>query len=404
MHKLINIIITVVILSSSLTTFAEDDKKKDKKSGYKFEDVLILPATPVQDQHRSGTCWSFSGLSFLESEMLRLGKPKVNLSEMFIVWHTYSEKAIKHVRLHGNLNFSPGGAFHDVTNIISKYGIVPESIYDGLEYGEEQHVHGEMDRVLREFVDAVVENKNKKLTTAWNEAYTLILDSYLGELPKQFEYEGKRYTPQSFADDFIGLNMNDYVEITSYTHHPFYSKFIIEIPDNWSWDEVYNVPMKELEEIIDYSLNNGYTVAWASDVSEKGFASSNKGIAVMPVAPEKEMSDAEIARWESLPERERENELYKLEKPVPELEVTQEMRQIAFNNFQTTDDHGMHIIGYAKDQNGKIFYKVKNSWGDYNQYNGYLYASKPYMRYKTMCIMVHKDAIPLHIKQKLELE
>jgi bleomycin hydrolase len=404
MHKLINIIITVVILSSSLTTFAEDDKKKDKKSGYKFEDVLILPATPVQDQHRSGTCWSFSGLSFLESEMLRLGKPKVNLSEMFIVWHTYSEKAIKHVRLHGNLNFSPGGAFHDVTNIISKYGIVPESVYDGLEYGEEQHVHGEMDRVLREFVDAVVENKNKKLTTAWNEAYTLILDSYLGELPKQFEYEGKRYTPQSFADDFIGLNMNDYVEITSYTHHPFYSKFIIEIPDNWSWDEVYNVPMKELEEIIDYSLNNGYTVAWASDVSEKGFASSNKGIAVMPVAPEKEMSDAEIARWESLPERERENELYKLEKPVPELEVTQEMRQIAFNNFQTTDDHGMHIIGYAKDQNGKIFYKVKNSWGDYNQYNGYLYASKPYMRYKTMCIMVHKDAIPLHIKQKLELE
>jgi len=402
--KLINIIITTVILFFSITSSFGDDKKKDKKSGYKFEDILLLPATPVEDQHRSGTCWSFSGLSFLESEMLRSGKPKVNLSEMFIVWHTYSEKAIKHVRLHGNLNFSAGGAFHDVTNTISEYGIVPESVYDGLEYGEELHVHGEMDRVLREFVDAVIENKNKKLTTAWHEAYTLILDSYLGELPRQFEYEGKQYTPQSFADEFVGLNMDDYVEITSYTHHPFYSKFIIEIPDNWSWDEVYNVPLKELEEIIDYSLNNGYTVAWATDVSEKGFASSNKGIAVLPAAPEKEMSDAEIARWESLPEREREDELYKLEKPVPELEVTQEMRQIAFNNFQTTDDHGMHIIGYAKDQNEQIFYKVKNSWGDYNRYNGYLYVSKPYMRYKTMCIMVHKDAIPQHIKQKLELE
>jgi bleomycin hydrolase len=403
MSRIIISTIFLTILSISITSFAGQGGDSDKDTGYRFKDVVILPNTPVKDQHRSGTCWSFSGLSLLESEMLRLGKSQVDLSEMFIVWHTYSEKARKHVRTHGNLNFSAGGAFHDVTNIISRYGIVPESVYDGLEYGEDKHVHGEMDRVLSEFVDAVVENKNNKLSSSWHEAFTLTLDSYLGEIPQKFTYEGLEYSPLSFADSYLELDMDDYVEITSYTHHPFYTKFILEIPDNWSWDEMYNVPINELEEIIDYSLNNGFTVAWAADVSEKGFVSSNKGFAVIPAYPEEDMSNAEIARWESLPEREKENELYKLEKPVPEMVITQEMRQEAFDNFQTTDDHGMHIIGYARDQDNRIFYKVKNSWGDYNNYDGYLYVSKPYMHYKTMCIMVHKDGIPPHIRQKLQL-
>ena len=395
-------LLSVLLLLPSIQAFSEENPKEgNKPKGYIFEDILELPATPVKDQHRSGTCWSFSGLSLLESEMLRLGKPEVNLSEMFIVWHTYNEKAKKHVRVHGNLNFAAGGAFHDVTNMISKYGIVPESVYDGLEYGEENHVHGEMDRVLREFVDAVVENKNRKLSTAWREAFRKTIDSYLGELPREFEYEGETYTPLSFAREYVGLNMDDYVEISSYTHHPFYSKFILEVPDNWSWDEVYNVPLKDLEEIIDYSLLNGYTIAWAADVSEKGFSTSNKGIAVLPAVPESDMSDAEITRWEELPEREKEKELYQLEEPVPEMEVTQEMRQAAFDNFQTTDDHGMHIIGMAKDQEGRTFYKVKNSWGDYNKYDGYFYVSKPYVSYKTMDIMVHKDAIPPQIREKL---
>ncbi len=403
MFKIKYYLTVAVILGLAASVTANDNDKKKKDTGYTFEDIVTLPATPVKDQHRSGTCWSFSGLSLLESEMLRLGKPVVDLSEMFIVWLTYSEKAVKFVRTHGSLNFSAGGAFHDVTNMISKYGIVPEPAYTGLQYGEEKHVHGEMDRVLREFAEAVVENKNNKLSTAWREAFTSTLNSYLGEIPNKFMYEGVQYTPQSFAENFIGLDLDDYIELTSYTHHPFYSKFILEIPDNWSWDAIYNVPMNELEETIDYALDNGYTVAWAADVSEKGFASSNKGVAVIPAAPVKDMTNAEISRWESLPERERENELYKLEQTVPELEITQEMRQEAFDNFQTTDDHGMHITGYAKDQFGNIFYKVKNSWGDYNKYNGYLYVSKPYMRYKTMSIMLHKEAIPQHIKGKLGL-
>jgi len=398
---LLGIVFFIAIAGNS---FAGNEVKKDKKpEGYVFEDVISLPTTPVKDQYRSGTCWSFSALSFLESEMLRLGKPEVNLSEMFVVWHAYSDKATKDVRLHGSLNFGPGGAFHDVTNVISKYGIVPESVYDGLNYGEEKHVHGEMDRVLKQEVDAVIENRNRKLTTVWHDAVDGTLNSYLGELPEEFEYKGKQYTPQSFASNYVGLDMDDYVEITSYTHHPFYSKFVLEVPDNWSWDKVYNVPLNELEEIIDYSLKNGYTVAWAADVSEKGFVTSNKGVAVLPAAPAEDMTNAEIARWDSLPQKEKEKELYELNQPVPELNVTQEMRQRAFDDYQTTDDHGMHIVGTAKDQNGDIFYKVKNSWGDYNKYDGYFYASKPYVRYKTMCIMVNKNAIPQSIREKLEL-
>ncbi len=402
MNMKLRLIFTALIVVCTISVFAED-KKKEEVKGYVFEDEIELAATPVKDQYRSGTCWSFSGLSFLESEMLRLGKPEVDLSEMFIVWHTYSEKAKKHVRMHGNLNFAGGGAFHDVTNMIREFGIVPESVFSGLNYGEEKHVHGEMDKVLKEHVDAVVENKNRKLTTVWHESIDATLDSYLGELPKKFEYEGKQYTPQSFASDYVGLHMDDYVEITSYTHHPFYDKFILEVPDNWSWDEVYNVPLNELEQIIEYALTNGLTVAWATDISEKGWATSNKGVAVVPAAPAEDMSDAEIAKWEALPQKEKEKELYKLEKPVPELVVTQEMRQAAFDNYQTTDDHGMHIIGTAKDQNGNTFYKVKNSWGDYNKYEGYFYASKPYVNYKTMCIMVHKDGIPQSIREKLKL-
>jgi bleomycin hydrolase len=287
--------------------------------------------------------------------------------------------------------------------MIRKYGIVPECVYDGLNYGEKKHVHGEMDRMLSEEVNAVIENRNKKLSTAWHDAVNNTLNSYLGELPKSFTYDGKEYTPLSFAKEYVGLNMNDYVEITSYTHHPFYSKFILEVPDNWSWDEVYNVPMEEMEQIIDNSLDNGYTVAWATDISEKGFSTSKKGVAVVPDLNFEDMEDAEIAKWEKLSDKEKEEKLFDLNGPGAEKTISQEMRQIDFDNYQTTDDHGMLILGTAKDQNGSIYYKVKNSWGNYNDYDGYFYASKPYVRYKTMCIMVNKEAIPKNIRKKLNL-
>lgn len=402
MHKLRNLFLTGLVLISVVAS-AQDKKEEEKEDGFKFTSVKEIPCTSVKDQYRSGTCWSFSGLGFLEAEMLRLGKPVVDLSEMFVVRHAYSDKATKYVRLHGSLNFGAGGAFHDVTNVIKNYGIVPEEVYKGLNYGEEKHVHGELDRVLLENVKAVVDNPNKKLTNAWHEAFEGTLETYLGKFPEKFNYQGKDYTPQTFAAEYVGLNMSDYVEITSYTHHPFYSKFIIEIPDNWSWDEVYNVPLNELNEIIDNAVNTGYTVAWAADVSEKGFLTSQKGIAVIPEVDKQNMSDAEISKWEKLSDKEKNEELFKLSKPGKEKIINQELRQVDFDNYQTTDDHGMLIVGTAKDQNGAMYYKVKNSWGDYNDYDGFFYASKPYVEYKTMSIMVHKDAIPKNIRKKLNL-
>jgi bleomycin hydrolase len=250
---------------------------------------------------------------------------------------------------------------------------------------------------------ALVKNPNRKISPVWHETIVSTLNTYLGALPERFEYKGKNYTPQSFAREVVGLNMDDYVEITSFTHHPFYTSFILEVPDNWSWDKVYNVPLAEMEEIIDYSLQNGFTVAWATDVSEKGFLSSNRGVAMVPVKRTEEMTNAEILRWEKLSDREKEDETYRITKPGPELEITQELRQVDFDSQQTTDDHGMHIVGLARDQTGKTFYKVKNSWGDYNLYDGYFYASKAYVNYKTTSIMVHKDAIPAPIRTKLGL-
>lgn len=327
----------------------------------------------------------------------------VDLSPMFVVYHAYMEKAQKYVRMHGKTNFDAGGVFHDVTNVITRYGIVPDEVYRGLEYGEDKHVHGEMDNLLKKQVGAIVENTNRKLSPVWQEPVRSTLDSYLGELPERFSYQGKDYTPQSFAREYVGLNMDDYVEITSFSHHPYYSRFILEIPDNWAWEEVYNVPLEDLEEIIEAGLDNGYSFAWASDVSEKGFLSGNKGIAVVPEVKTVDMTNAEITRWESLSDRQREDELYRIDGPVSEMEVTPEARQAAFDNFQTTDDHGMHIVGKATDQAGNVYYKVKNSWGNYNRLDGFFYASKPYVLYKTTLIMIHKDAIPAHIRQKMKI-
>lgn len=370
---------------------------------YKFTNVVDLPATSVKNQGSSGTCWSFSGVSFIESEVLRIGKESLDLSDMFVVRECYDAKAKKYVRMHGKLNFGQGGAFHDVTWVIKNFGIVPEEVYTGLKIGGEVHLHSEMEAMLKGQVEAIAANKNKKLSPVWQGVLNSTLDAYLGEIPEEFEYEGKKYTPKSFAEEKVGLNMDDYVEIGSFTHHPFYSKFAIEIPDNWMWDDIYNVPIDELEEIVDYALENGYTVAWGSDVSEKGFATKTKGVAVIPDVSRDNAPDAEIDKWESLTTSEKENKMYKLDKPVKEMLITQELRQEAFDDFRTTDDHGMHITGMVQDQEGNKFYKVKNSWGDYNAFDGYFYCSKSFFRFKTIDVMVHKNAIPPAIRKKLGL-
>lgn len=382
------------------TTFAQEEKQE--KEGYNFTTVKDLPVTPVKNQYRSGTCWSFSGISFLESELLRMGKGEFDLSEMFVVRNAYQEKAIKYIRFHGNFNFGGGGAFHDVTHVYKTYGIVPEEAYSGKVIGEDNHIHGELDAVTEAYVDAVLKNRNKKLSPVWAQGFEGILDAYLGVYPETFTYEGTEYTPQSFAE-YLGLDMNDYIEIGSYTHHPFYEPFIIEIPDNWMLDVVYNLPMDEMLEVIDYAIDNDYTVAWGSDVSEKGFSWKN-GVAIVPDEEVTDLSGTEKEKWEKLTDKEKKNALYNFEGPVKEKVITQEMRQEAFDNYLSTDDHGMEITGTATDQEGNLYYKVKNSWGNDNHiYDGFFYASRPFVALKTIDIMVHKDAIPEKVRKKLGL-
>ena len=379
------------------------DAKSNQPKGYQFTDIKRLPATSVKDQARAGTCWSWSGISFFESEMIRMGKEPIDLSAMYIVRHAYSDKATKFVRLHGSMNFAVGGAFCDVMHVIKNYGIVPMDVYNGLNYGEPNHAFGEIDDVLAGYVNAVIKNSNKKLSTAWKKGFDGILDAYLGEEPEKFEYKGKEYTPRTFADEVVGLNMDDYVSLTSFTHHPFYSQFAIEVPDNWLWGMSYNLPIDELAQVMSNAIDNGYTFAWASDVSEKGFQTSQPGVAVVPTTDTKEMSGAEIAKWEAMPKGKQTQDAFK-QGPAPEKVITQEMRQQEFDNYLTTDDHGMHVIGKAKDQNGTVYYIVKNSWNQYNKFGGYFYASEPFMKYKTMNIIVHKNAIPKDIRKKLGIK
>ena len=406
-HQIATIMKKAILLAAaaliSVGSFAQKEKKKEevKPEGYKFTIVKQVPGTPVKDQFRSGTCWSFSGLGFVENELLRMGKGEYDLSEMWLVRNCYAAKAEKYVRLQGNFNFGGGGGSFDIFWVMNNFGFVPEEAYAGLQYGEPKHVHGELDALAKSYVDVIVKNPNKKLSTAWKKGFDGILDAYLGVKPEKFTYKGVEYTPASFAKS-LALNPDDYISFTSYTHHPFYSKFILEIPDNWLWEESYNIPMDEMEQIIDNAINTGYTVNWGADVSEKGFQ-YNKGVAVIPQTDVAVLSNSEKAKWTELTAKERESMFYNLEKPVVEQTIIQEMRQVAFDNYQTTDDHGMVIEGIAKDQLGNKFYLVKNSWSADGIYKGYFYASRPFVQYKTMNIMVHKNAIPLEIQKKLGL-
>lgn len=400
MNKILGIATIALFLAA--TSMAQDGKtiKLKAESGYDFTVVKDLAATPVQNQYRTGTCWSFSALAFFESELLREGKGEQNLSEMYVVNHTYKDKADQYVRMHGKTNFGAGGAFTDVAYVWKKYGIIPEEVYTGLNHGSTKHNHAELDNVLTAYVDAVIEDKQKTITPNWKVGYDAVVDSYLGEIPETFEYEGKEYTPKSYAQD-LGLDMDDYVSLTSYTHHPFYVPFILEIPDNWLHLKSYNLPLDELMEVMDKAIMDGYTFAWGADVSEKEFA-FREGLAIVP--EDKETIEVKGKDDKNYSDAGAEKVSNAFEEPVKQVDVTQEMRQKGFDDWETTDDHGMQITGIVKDQNGEKYYIVKNSWGTkYNDLDGYFFASEAYVRLKTMNIFLDKDAIPKDIAKKLSL-
>ncbi|MDY3266710.1 MAG: C1 family peptidase [Phocaeicola sp.] len=395
-----NKLIALAALGLCFTSVNAQEAKDKAEEGFVFTTIKENPITSIKNQNRSSTCWSFSSAAFFESEMLRLGKGEVDLSEMFVVHHTMEERAVNYVRYHGDASFSPGGSFEDIVACYRQHGLVPQEAMPGIMYGDSLPVHNELDAVAGAYVEAIGKGKFSKLTPVWKEGLRSIYDTYLGECPKEFTYKGKTYTPRTFADEVVGLNMDDYISLTSYTHHPFYTQFNVEVQDNWRNALSYNLPIEELMEVMDNAVRKGYTFAWGADVSEQGF--TRDGIAVFPDAAKgAELTGSDMARWLGLSASDKRKEL--TSKPLPEINVTQEMRQIAFDNWETTDDHGMLIYGLAKDQNGKEYFMVKNSWGESGKYKGIWYASKAFVAYKTMNILVHKDAIPSKIAKKLGL-
>ena len=386
---------------AALPIFAQEPAKAE----YEFTTIKENPITSIKNQYRSGTCWCFSALSFVESEILRTKGYELDLSEMFVVGKSYRDRAVKYVRLDGHLNFAAGSSFGDVLHVINDYGIVPQEAMPGFNYGTELPEHNELDAVLKGYVDAVKGNPNKKLSTAWLRGFDGIVEAYFGEYPETFTVDGVEYTPKSFSEH-IGFNYDDYVNLSSFTHHPFYEPFILEVCDNWRWDSAYNLPIDELMDVMYNAIENGYTIAWGSDVSEKGF--TRDGLAVL-LEEEKAKAGSDQEKWvgketekqaEKAAAKKGKKEVVKPELPK-EMTVTQEMRQDGYDRKTTTDDHGMHIYGLAQDQNGTKYFLVKNSWGVTGKYDGIWYASDSFVRGKTLNIVVHKDALPEAIKAKL---
>ena len=385
-----------VLVSLGMSAFAQEAKE-----GFQFTTVKENPITSIKNQNQSGTCWAFSSLSFFESELLRMGKGEFDLCEMYLAHKTYEDRAKASVRMHGDISFSQGGSFYDAVYCMKQYGMIPQDAMPqpGTLYGDTLPNHNELFNIAEAYVNAVAKGSQKKLSPVWFNGLNAIYDSYLGVVPEKFNHNGKEYTPKTYMES-LGLDMNDYVSLTSYTHHPFYEQFVIEVQDNWRWGLSYNLPLDEFMETMDYAVKNGFTFAWGSDVSETGF--TRNGIAVCPdVKKGADLTGSDMARWTGLSATDRRNEL--TSRPLPEIEVTQEMRQEAYDNWETTDDHGMLIYGIAKDQNGKEYFMVKNSWGFSGKYKGIWYASKAFVAYKTMNILIHKDGIPKKIAKKLGL-
>lgn len=378
------------------TNYSFSENKSCSSSGLRL--TSEVPSTSVKDQYETGTCWSFSGLSFIESELIRQGKGIYDLSELFVVRYNYMRKAERYIRMHGKANFSVGGEANDVSQVIDIFGIVPEDNYPGYAKNQALREDEEMDKELKAYVDSIVLVSENSFDSDWKDGYQLILDKYMGPVPSEFSYNNQIYTPITFARE-LGISSGNYQLITSFIHYPFYKPFILEVPDNWSWEESMNVPLNELVNIIDTALHNGYSVAWALDISEKGF-SFKKGMACVP---EKVYISDTMIISDSVSNSIKIGVNFDFKNPEKEITIDESMRQKAFDNFSTTDDHLMHIVGSAISADGHKYYYVKNSWGPENQFNGYIFVSEAYFRYKTISIMVNKKAVPLAIANKFNL-
>jgi aminopeptidase C len=399
MRKLLTLAVVTLI---AISVQAKSEKKDSvNPNAPVFTTVKENKITSIKDQNKSGTCWCYSTLAFLESEILKKTGKEYDLGEMFVVNKTYMDRAKAAVRMHGDISYAEGGSAYDPIYCAINYGLCPETAMPlpGTLYGDTLANFGELTKVTTAYVDAIAKSDLKKLSPVWQSGFQSILDNYLGKCPEKFTYMGKQYTPQSFASS-LGLNWNDYVSITSYTHHPFWKPFIVEVQDNWRWAESYNVPIEDMIRIIDNAINDGYTVAWGSDVSEDGFTRSGLGI-MLDEKKTREMSGTDADHWFKLDRKNKTEKIDSLGVNAPEVNVTQDMRQKAYDNWETTDDHGMQIYGIAKDQNGKEYYMVKNSWGKYGKYKGIWYVTKTFAAYKTMDFMVNKNAIPKDIRKKL---
>ncbi len=396
-------LVSLVLIAASLTAAAQSRPAAPvKTSDYQFTTIKELPVTSIKNQYRSGTCWCFSTLSFLESEVIRTKNLKdealyPDFSEMFVVRKAYYDKAIKFVRLNGHLNFAAGSDFGDVIEVAKTYGLIDQNVYSGLQYGYDKPVQGELDAVLRGYVDAVIKNPNRKLTNVWPKGVEGILDAYMGEIPETFTVNGVSYTTESYRDA-QGLNLDDYISITSYTHHPFYTSFAMEVEDNWRNTPSYNVPLDEFMEIINHAIDKGYTVAWGGDVSEPGF--TRDGLAILVDTEKKATSGSDQERWVGKGEEKPAEEKV----TVSEIQVDQALRQQMYDEKTSTDDHGMHLYGTAKDQNGNKYYLIKNSWGETGAYKGVWYMSENFVKGKTLNILVNKNAVPKDILKKLGLK
>lgn len=380
---------------------AEEKKNPENKNKHEFTTVKECKITSIKDQNRSGTCWAYSTLSFFESEILKKTGKTVDLCEAFVANKTYMDRATMAVRMHGDTSFSQGGSAEDPLYCLKHYGICPENAMPaaGSLYGDSLNNFNEFFAVMTPYVEGIAKSDLKKLSPAWKKGLQGILDSYLGVCPEKFTVDGKTYTPRSYADSF-GLDWNDYVSITSYTHHPFWTAFPVEVQDNWRQGMSYNVPIEDITRIIDNAINNGYSVMWGGDVSEQGFTRKGLAVAVDAKAVQS-LSGSDAAKWLRLSQTQKTNILDSLGVNTPEVKLTQEMRQEAYDNWETTDDHGMHLFGIAKDQNGKEYYMIKNSWGETGDHKGIWYMTKTFAAYKVMDFMVNKNAIPKDIRKKL---